>query len=117
MMKTKKEIKDEYKLKKFPIGVFQIRNTINNKVFIDSSIDLDSIWNRHRFQLNFGIHTNKNLQKEWKQFGEENFVYEILSTLKQDSETAKRVNYDKEAKVLALMIIEDIQPFGENGYM
>ncbi|WP_139149441.1 GIY-YIG nuclease family protein [Ulvibacter litoralis] len=104
-------------LKKFSIGAFQIRITINNKVFIDYSINLDSVWNRHQFQLNFGLHANKKLQKEWKQFGEENFVYEILSTLKQDTETAKRVNYDKEAKELALMIIEDIQPYGENGYM
>lgn len=30
-MKSKKEIKDSYKEKKFQIGVFQIRNTVNNK--------------------------------------------------------------------------------------
>lgn len=115
-MKTKKDQKSEYKLMKFPVGVFQIRNTINDKVYIDSSIDLNSIWNRHRFQLNFGSHPNKELQKEWKELGEENFIYEIVSTIDQD-DASQGTNFEKEAKELAQMIIEDLQPYGEKGYM
>lgn len=48
-MKTKKEIKDSYKQLKFKVGVFQIRNIINNKIYIESSTDLVAIWNRHKF--------------------------------------------------------------------
>ena len=78
-MKTTKELKDEYKQMKFKMGVFQIRNTVNDKIFVGSSTDLDAIWNRHRVQLNFGNHQNAELQNDWKELGPERFVYEILA--------------------------------------
>jgi hypothetical protein len=113
-MKANKQLKDEYKLKKFKIGVFQIRNTVNQKVFIDSSVNLDAIWNRHRAELNAGGHRNETLQKEWKEFGEPNFSFEILSELQQDGDG--KTDYNKEARKLALMFIEERQPFAEKGY-
>ncbi len=113
-MKSKKEIKDSYKEMKFKVGVFQIRNTINNRVYIESSTDLVAIWNRHKFQLNNGLHPNINLQKEWSQFGQENFVYEILSEIKQDE--TRTIEYRKEAKQLEHMFIDELQPYDENGY-
>lgn len=114
-MKTKKEIKDHYKEMRFQIGVFQIRNKVNNKIYIESSLDLVTIWNRYKFQLNSGHHPNKNLQKEWTAFGQENFTYEILSEIKQvDTKTMEQ--YRKEAKQLEIMFISDLQPFGDKGY-
>ena len=113
-MTTKKELKDSYKEMKFQVGVFQIRNLSNNKIFIDSSTDLVSIWNRHKFQLNAGQHQNTNLQKEWKEYGQENFVYEILSEIKQDP--TETTDYRKVAKELSEMFMEELQPYGDNGY-
>ncbi|MEO6721269.1 MAG: GIY-YIG nuclease family protein [Ferruginibacter sp.] len=113
-MKANKELKDEYKMKKFRIGVFQIRNTVNGKVFVDSSPNLDAIWNRHKSELNFGGHRNVVLQQEWKEFGEENFRFEILSEIEQKEET--KDDYTKEAKQLAEMFMEELQPFGDKGY-
>ena len=113
-MKTKKELKNEYKLMKFRMGVFQIRNTVNNKIFIESSTDLDSIWNRHRFQLNFGNHPNDALQKDWKALGENQFIYEILN-IYEPSETVI-TNHIKELKLLEQMFIDELQPFDEKGY-
>ena len=69
---------------KFRIGVFQISNIVNNKIYIESSTDLAAIWNRNRFQLNNGLHPNVTLQKEWNEFGQDSFNYEILSEIKQD---------------------------------
>lgn len=63
-MKTKKELKRIYKEKKFKMGVFQIRNTSNQKIFVGSSIDLDAIWNRLRTELKFGSYPNAPLQKD-----------------------------------------------------
>lgn len=114
-MKSKKEIKDDYKEMKFQIGVFQIRNMVNNKVYIECSTNLIAIWNRHKFQLNGGLHPNNNLQKEWTEFGQENFVYEILSELIQD-DTKTSDHYRKEVKQLEKMFIEELQPFGDKGY-
>ncbi|MFT3681526.1 MAG: GIY-YIG nuclease family protein [Ferruginibacter sp.] len=113
-MKSNKDLKDEYKLLKPKIGVFQVRNTVNGKIFIDSSVNLDKIWNRHRVELNFGGHRNEKLQKEWKEFGEENFQFEILSEIEQEDNAT--VDYAKEAKQLAAMFIEELQPFGDKGY-
>jgi group I intron endonuclease len=113
-MKSKKEIKDDYKEMKFKVGVFQIRNIINNKIYIESSANLVAIWNRYKFQLKNGLHTNGSLQKEWMEFGEENFVYEILSEIKQDDN--KTMDYRKEAKQLEKMFIDELLPFDDKGY-
>jgi hypothetical protein len=112
-MKSNKELREEYKLKKFRIGVFQIRNTVNEKVFIDSSVNLDAIRNRHFSELNAGGHRNEILQKEWKEFGGQNFLFEIISEIDQ---TDDKTDYTKQAKQLADMFIEERQPFAEGGY-
>ena len=113
-MKTKKELKEEYNLIKPGIGVFQIRNTVNGKIYIESSVNLDKIWNRHRVELNFGGHRNVSLQNDWNEFGEDHFKFEILSEIKQEEN--KSIDYAKEARQLAKMFIEELKPFGEKGY-
>lgn len=99
---------------KFKIGVYQIRNVVNDKVFVDSSVNLDKIWNRHLSELRMGGHLNTSLQKEWNEFGEENFRYEIVSEIEQKDN--EMVDYGREAKLLAKMFIDDLKPFGEKGY-
>jgi len=113
-MKTNKELKEEYKQMKFKIGVFQIRNKVNGKIYIDSSVNLDAYWNRNRAQLNFGNHQNTVLQNEWNTFGEENFVYEILSEINHKDD--EQIDYAKEAGQLAALYIEELKPFDEKGY-
>jgi len=113
-MKTNKELKAEYKLMKFPAGVFQIRNTKNGKIFINSSLKLDKVWNSQKFQLELGGHPNRKLQEEWNEFGAENFVFEILDEVDQDG--GKEVNLKEEVKNLEEYFLEELQPFGEKGY-
>lgn len=114
-MKTKKEMKEEYKLMKFQMGVFQIRNKINGKIFIGSSTNLTAKWNSQQFQLNMGSHPNRELQEDWKKFGKENFVYEILDEIKPSDEKNAAIDQE-EAKALEELLIEKHQPFGEKGY-
>jgi len=113
-MKAGKQLKNEYKQMKFKIGVFQIRNTVNGKILVGSSINLDAIWNRHKTELNFDGHRNKTLQQEWKEFGEDNFAFEILYEI--DQKDGSQIDYSKEAKKLEEMFIEELQPFAEKGY-
>lgn len=114
-IRTKKELKEEYKLKKFKIGVFAVRNLLNGKIFIGSSVNLDAMWNRIQVQLNFGNYYNSQLQKDWKEFGPESFVYEIISEIKQDDNEEIR-DYGTEVKQLEKLYIDELQPFGEKGY-
>ena len=111
-MKTRKELKEEYKQKKFPMGVFQIRNIRNDKVFIDNSIDMESKWKRHKMELKFGTHRNINFQKDWNEYGEKSFVFEVLSKLKENEE--ENINYVKELKTLQDMVITELNI--ENSY-
>jgi hypothetical protein len=113
-MKSRAELKEEYKQVKFRMGVFQVRNLTNGKIFVGSSLDLMAIWHAQRLQLNMGIHPNTGLQKDWKEFGPENFCYEILEEISQSEE--KPVDYKKEIKALEEMMIEKLQPFQEKGY-
>ena len=112
-MKTKKELKEQYKDMQFPMGVFQIKNTSNGKILIDSSLNMPAKWNRHHVQLKFGSHRNKLLQKEWNHFGAEAFNYEVLSEIEHKGEA---MDYGKEVEVLEGLYLEELQPYGERGY-
>jgi 3-deoxy-D-manno-octulosonic-acid transferase len=115
-MMTKKELLQEYKQKVFRMGVFQIRNTVNNKILVESSPNLDAIWNRHRLELKFGSHRNLVLQADWAAHGEENFVYEILEELNQTQAAANKLDPAKEIKLLEQLYLDELQPFEEKGY-
>ncbi|MEZ5106063.1 MAG: GIY-YIG nuclease family protein [Draconibacterium sp.] len=114
-MESKKEMKNRYKEMKFRMGVFQIRNTKNQKIFIGSSTDVDAIWNRIRTELKFGSYPNPELLKDWNVYGDDSFVFEILSEIKP-TEDDKHINYRKEVKELENMFIDELQPFNERGY-
>ena len=113
-MKTRKELKEEYKQIKYKMGVFQIRNTVNGKIFIGSSLDLKAIWFAQKLQLETGTHQNSDLQKDWKEYGLENFSFEILEEIIGNDD--KPLDYKKEIKALEQLILEDLQPFGSKGY-
>lgn len=110
---TKKELKNQYKELKFPMGVFQIKNQVNGKILVDSSLNMPAKWKRHLAELKFGSHRNKVLQQEWKQYGETAFVYEVVAQLDYKSATE---DYGKEVAFLAELYIEELMPFGEKGY-
>ena len=78
MDKNKKRLKKEYKQNPGPMGVFLIRNMVNDKVLVGVGLDLAGIINRHKFQLTNGTHQNTRLQTEWDEFGSNNFAFEIL---------------------------------------
>jgi GIY-YIG catalytic domain len=114
-MKTNKELTQEYKLIKPVMGVFQIKNEQNGKIFIGSSTDLRAIWNRFKVQLNFNSHRDKMMQADWNEVGESHFTFTILAEI-EHQETSQKVDYAKEVKTLEEMFIEELQPFEERGY-
>ncbi|HOP06513.1 MAG TPA: GIY-YIG nuclease family protein [candidate division Zixibacteria bacterium] len=105
-MDRKKELKEQYRQMKPPMGVFQIRNLVNNRVFIDSGPDMKARWNRHRFQLNFGSHPNKTLQEDWTKQGEKEFVFEVLSELEWKTDGSE--DYHEELQTLLDMTLDEL---------
>lgn len=98
-MKTHKQWKDDYKQMRFPMGVFQIRNTVTGAVFLDSSLNMPALWNRHQFQLELGNHPDHELQAAWKAHGRPAFVYEVLIEVQWDEAHPDR-DYREEVKAL-----------------
>lgn len=114
MTDKRKELKREYKQNLTPMGVFQIRNTVNEKVFVGSSLNLPGIKNRHEFQLKMGGHPNQPLQAEWNELGGDKFVFEILEELPPRTEP----NYDYRADLTLLedLWLEKLEPYENRGY-
>ena len=113
-MKTRKELKDEYKQMKPRMGIFAIRHIASGRIYIARATNLDLIWNAEKFKLDSGGHPNHALQKDWNDFGAEQFVFEILHELKPSDDPAQDVR--SELKALEELTIEDLQPFDEKGY-
>ena len=105
-MKTRKELKQDHKQRKSQMGVCQIKNVNTGRVFIDYSTDVNAKWNRHLSELRFGSHRNKTLQKDWKQFGESAFKFEILSEMEYQDDS--NPDYNKELKTLQQLIVEEL---------
>jgi hypothetical protein len=113
-MKTRKELKDEYKLMKPRMGIFAIRNITSGRIYVARSTNLDLVWNAEKFKLDSRGHPNRGLQEDWNNFGAKHFVHEILHELKPSDDPAQDVR--SELKALEELTIEDLQPFGESGY-
>jgi hypothetical protein len=114
MNQDKKQLKKNYQQSPRPMGVFLIRNSVNDKVLLGTSPDLPGIINRHKFQLDAGVHPNKALQADWKELGSENFAFEIVDEL--TPREGEAVDYRAELEALEDLWLERIQPFNERGY-
>jgi len=114
-MKTDKRLlKQEYKQAKRPLGVFLIRNTTNDKVYLGSGIDIEGIVNRHRFALSMGGHQSKALQKDWNELGADKFEFEILDQMEPQDEPT--FDARRELQLMEEMWLEKLEPYGERGY-
>ena len=113
-MLNKKELKKKYKQTLTPMGIFQIKNLVNGKVFIECGKNLPGNLNSSKFQLKMGSHMNQELQKDYNQLGEEKFSFEIIDRLEPKEDLS--YNYSEDLKVLEEMWLEKIQPYDERGY-
>jgi group I intron endonuclease len=60
------------------VGVYRIRNLINQKSYYGSSKNIHKRWVTHNKQLKNNTHDNQILQRAWNKYGEKNFVFEII---------------------------------------
>ena len=96
------------------MGVFQIRNTANGKVFIDSSNNIPGKINRHTFALRAGQHASKSLQADWNKFGASSFEFETIEPLEPRED--QNYDYRSDLETLEDLWLEKLEPFGEKGY-
>ena len=113
-MINKSEIKKQYKQILTPMGIYQLKNLINGKILIGSSKNLPARKNRFEMELSFETFTDKELLKDLKQFGKENFLFEVLDRLEPKEDPS--YNYTEDLKTLEELWIDKLQPFNEKGY-
>jgi len=59
-------------------GIYQIRNIINNKRYIGSTIDFERRFRQHKSDLKLNKHDTIKLQNAWNKYGEQSFIFEII---------------------------------------
>jgi group I intron endonuclease len=113
-MKSRKDLKREYQERDQTAGVFQIKNSVNGKVFLGSSLNLHGPLNYHKFALAQGNHRNLALQQEWNAYGPDAFVFDVLEVVKPTDDP--NFNLNDELTLIEQIWLEELQPVGERGY-
>ena len=72
------------------LGVYCIKNLINDKVYVGKAIDLSIRTKKHRPLLNRNIHHNPHLQASWNKYGEGNFEVIILEYIENSEDLTKK---------------------------
>ena len=113
-MINKKQIKEDYKSKRQPVGIFAVHNIHDNKMFIGTSKDLPSVLKRFEFTLNMGSFPFQNLIDDYKKLGKENFAIKVLDELEIKDEPDREI--DKELEALEEMWIDKLKKEGVSFY-
>lgn len=60
------------------LGVYIIRNKINNKIYVGSAVNIEKRFYEHTWGLNNGRHRNMHLQRSWNKNGAAAFSFENI---------------------------------------
>jgi hypothetical protein len=101
------------------MGIYQIPNLDNGKIYVDASMDLDGARNRLQFMTGMDQSPISELQADWQTYGGTRFVFEVLDDLKPKeefmSDTSELTKYRKELDALLGLWLEKLQPYGDKG--
>lgn len=74
-------------------GIYQIRNVVNRKLYVGSSVDLLKRRTEHFRQLRKNIHHNAKLQYSYNKHGEPNFIFEVIEFVDKPEDLISREQY------------------------
>lgn len=99
-------------------GVYAIRNLINGKVYIGSTIvSFKKRWASHKRKLKNNKHGNQHLQNAYNKYGNDNFEYQIIEITTPEMARQKESYYIKFFKSSNSKYgynISDVDVFGNN---
>lgn len=61
--------------------IYRIRNIIDGKFYVGSTINQRERFRTHRNKLRRGVHHTPHLQNAWRKYGEEAFVFEVVEVV------------------------------------
>ena len=74
-------------------GIYFIRNTNTQKVYVGSSNDIEKRWSVHKYFLRKGEHHSSKLQASWNKHGEDAFVFEIIEVTEESALFVREQHY------------------------
>lgn len=97
------------------IGIYGIRNIINNKIYIGKTgMNFGDRWDSHRSLLNNNKHDNPYLQSAWNKYGQDQFEFVVIEDCSLDVLEEKEKYYIKLYKDIGLSY--NIHDGGNEGY-
>jgi len=72
-------------------GIYKITNTVNGKVYIGSSTDIELRWRAHCSSMK--LYEDYFLTKDCRKYGIESFALEVLEECKEDELSTKELQY------------------------
>ncbi len=110
----RKAMKRQYVLDHADMGVYQIRNRANGKLYVGCSMNLDGARTSRLFQLRMGKAVfSRELQKDLDEFGPASFEFSVLAVLDKPK---RGEDIEQALAALQLHWLGKLQPFGERGY-
>ena len=67
------------------IGIYQIENTENDKIYVGSAINIQGRWRVHKSDLNRNQHHSSYLQRAWNKYGSNSFKFTVLEAISDKS--------------------------------
>ena len=87
------EFNDKYTFKLEKIsGIYLIRNTQTNYIYIGESLDIKSRWRQHIEELKSNTHHNKDMQYDYDIYDLSSFDFKLLQTHISESTTKTKVD-------------------------
>ncbi|MEF9983719.1 MAG: GIY-YIG nuclease family protein [Oscillospiraceae bacterium] len=86
------------------MGIYKITNTMNNKVYIGETLNIDRRWNEHRLSLSDNTHFIQSLQDDYNQYGESVFNYSIEELFPI---TESNFKYTSKLKLKTVLILRE----------
>lgn len=87
-------------------GIYCIRNIASHKCYVGSAVNIKRRWQEHRAYLKGGYHHSRHLQRAWDLHGAENFSFEVVEIVENNSDLVEREQH----------WIDLLQAFGKQGY-
>lgn len=75
-----------------PCGIYKIVCSVDSKVYVGRSVDIERRFGEHKTRLRSNRHSNDHLQRAWYLHGEESFTFELIEECSEE-ETPSREAY------------------------